>query len=268
MDTSGHWYDVNGVPRYTIVGANGKERATTLRDARKDGLLPSVTTVLSVIDKPQLTAWKVRQGILAALTLPRLPEEPEPDYLRRIMDDSQQQAQNAADEGTRIHDAIECDFLGRAYPERYQPHVAAVMAKVAELFPGVVDWIAERSFAHPSGYGGKVDLHSPTTGIVIDYKGKDGDFTDGKRLAYDQHWQLAAYQNGLGLKRAPCANLFVSRTHPGKVASHVWPSGDIEEGLNVFLCALSLWKSLKGYDPSFRTERRDPLAEIAVAGAF
>ena len=30
---SGHWYGRNGEPAYTIVGANGKARPTTLRDA-------------------------------------------------------------------------------------------------------------------------------------------------------------------------------------------------------------------------------------------
>lgn len=267
MIDSSHWYCQSGSPRYTVTGANGRERPTTLRDARKDGLCPSVTTVLQVIDKPALTTWKVRQGILAALTMPKVAGESEDAYLSRILTDSQQQARDAADEGTRIHDAIECGFLRRPYPDHYQPHVAAVRAKVAELFPGVVDWIVERSFAHPSGYGGKVDLHSPSTGIVIDHKGKDGDFTDGKKLAWDQHYQLAAYQHGLCLRRAPAANLFFSRTHPGKVAAHVWTTGDIDEGLDVFLCALALWKAIKGFDSAFAA-KADPLADLAIAGDF
>ena len=31
---SGHWYTQEGEPMYTIIGANGKERNTTLRDAK------------------------------------------------------------------------------------------------------------------------------------------------------------------------------------------------------------------------------------------
>src|SRR5436190_23373532 len=46
--------------------------ASTLRDARKLGLLPSVTNILGVITKPELTAWLQEQAVLAALTLPRL----------------------------------------------------------------------------------------------------------------------------------------------------------------------------------------------------
>ena len=35
---TGHWYDKDGNSQYTIVGANGKERNTTLRDAREGRL--------------------------------------------------------------------------------------------------------------------------------------------------------------------------------------------------------------------------------------
>jgi len=49
----------------------GEPRPTTLRDARKLGLLPSVTNILNVIAKPELTAWLQEQAVMAALTLPR-----------------------------------------------------------------------------------------------------------------------------------------------------------------------------------------------------
>ena len=38
---SGHWYSQDGEPMYTLIGANGKERNTTLRDAKSLGLVPS-----------------------------------------------------------------------------------------------------------------------------------------------------------------------------------------------------------------------------------
>ena len=248
---TGHWYAQDGTPCYQQTTAKGSLRGTTLRDARKLGLVPSVTTVLSVLSKDALTTWKVRQGILAALTLTRQPGEDDNSFLARVMEDSKAQAKAAAEEGTRIHDACECFMQGRHYPHEYQPHVDAVMEELARLFPDVSDWVAEASFAHEYGYGGKIDLHSPSTGIVVDYKGKDGDFTDGKKLAYDQHYQLAAYQVGFELPRNVCANIFVSRTHPGKVASHVWTKDQVQEGWEVFEAALSLWKRCKQFDSGF-----------------
>ena len=248
---SSHWYTRAGAPCYEQVTAKGGTRNTDLRDARKIGLVPSVTTVLQVIDKPALVNWKVKQGILAALTLPRVDGETEDTWLSRIMSDSSEQVTAAAEEGTRIHNAIEDSFLARAVPTQYQAHVEATRAEIARLYPSVNDWVAEASFASQLGYGGKVDLHSPSTGIVIDYKGKDGDFTDGKKLAYDQHYQLAAYQYGLGLPVTESANIFVSRTHPGSVVSHVWTPAQMMDGSAVFMATLTLWQAVKRFDSSY-----------------
>lgn len=63
---SEHWYTREGSPCYEQVTQKGGLRATDLRDARKQGLVPSVTTVLGVVAKPQLEVWKVNQGIMAA----------------------------------------------------------------------------------------------------------------------------------------------------------------------------------------------------------
>ncbi len=246
---SEHWYQPNGQPFYSIIGANGNQRAVTIRDARKIGAVPSVTTVLSLLAKPALETWKVKQGILAALTLPRIDNEPEDAYLSRILSDGGQQAKAAAEEGTRIHDAIECAYKDQPVIDFYGPHVAAVKAEIGRLFPGVTDWVAEAYFAHPDGFGGKIDLHSPSTGITIDYKGKEGDFSDGKKLAYDQNEQLGAYQHGIGFKPAPGANIFVSRTHPGKVCGHVWTPEEMAQGRDIFLATLAVWKLRRGYDP-------------------
>jgi hypothetical protein len=246
-----HWYDRCGVPAYEIVGTNGTHRPTTLRDARTLGLVPSVTTVLSVIAKPSLERWKIRQAVLAALTLPKIQGETDDAWLDRIDRDSVQQVVDAADEGTRIHDSIEASFKGLHFHKKYYPHLKAAHDALSETFPGVTDWVAERSFANELGYGGKIDLHSPSTGIVVDWKGKDGDFTDKKRLAYDQHWQLAAYRDGLRLPRNVCANGFVSRTHPGRICMHVWTADQIDAGGLVFRRALELWKAIKGFDPAF-----------------
>lgn len=276
-DSGGHWYLRDGTPSHQVRARDGSMRGFNLRWDRKLKAVPSVTTILGVIAKPALENWKVEQGILSALTLPRIEGEEEQKYLDRVKDDSKRQAIKAAEEGTRIHRAIEAYFDGKNFPDKYIPHIDATLLKLRELFPNVNDWISEKTFAHSSGFGGSCDLHSPSTGICIDYKGKDGDFTevsayDGKpkKLAWDQHWQLAAYQVGLRLvdpfpaQQLPngnwmypipdfreCANIFISRTHPGCVASHVWSADEMAQGWGVFEAALTLWKRLRGYDGSF-----------------
>lgn len=254
---SGHWYRRNGSPCYEVPTADGKRmRGINLRWDRKLRLVPSVTTVLDVLAKPALVNWKVNQGILAALTLPRKESWTEEDYVRFIKEDGQRQAKEAAERGTYIHDQLERDRKGKSVDDWCKPTCERVRELLSDAFPGVTDWVAEKSFAHESGYGGKVDLHSPSTGIIVDYKTKDGDFTDGKRLAYDQHYQLAAYQQGLGFPVTACANIFASRDTQGAAQIHAWSEKEVSKGRDMFNAALAVWKLLKNYDPSFSNTTR------------
>ena len=107
---SGHWYRQDGSPAYTITGKNGKDRPTTLRDARQLSLVPSVTTILGVAAKPALDLWKQQQVLLSALTLPKADGESEMDWINRILLDSKETGKNAAKRGTKIHACIQSYF--------------------------------------------------------------------------------------------------------------------------------------------------------------
>ena len=87
-----HWYGKDGSPRYTVKAKDGSDRPTTLRDARKHGYLPSVTTILKIAAKPGLEAWKLNQMMMAALTLPRADGENEESFIKRVQVDSREQA--------------------------------------------------------------------------------------------------------------------------------------------------------------------------------
>jgi hypothetical protein len=240
---SQHWYQKDGTPAYTIVGKNGKERATTLRDARSLELVPSVTTILSVLAKPGLENWKQNQILMAALTMPRVEGETEQEYIARIIRDSKEQGMKAAEEGTRIHGAIEQHYLTGTHPVEYGTHVVAVVTAVEERF-GPQEWIAEKSFA-TWYYGGKCDLASPE--IVLDFKSKE--FTeDDLPKPYDENViQLAAYRWGLGYKSARCANVFISRNVPGLVHIVEHDEEEIKRGEELFELLCSLWMRLKRF---------------------
>lgn len=243
---AGHWYALDGAPRYTIIGKNGKERNTTLRDARELGLVPSVTTVIRMAAAPALEKWKRNQVLLAALTLPRGQDESEGAWLARVEQDWQEQGRAAADKGTEIHGAIERHFRGQTPDEDYWPWVQAAR-DVIEKICGQQEWNAERSFASPLGYGGKVDLHSPEW--VIDYKTKDGDPTTDVPSLYDEHFmQLAAYRRGLGVHEARCGIVFVGRDVP-KAALVEAPQDKLMQGLTMFDALLAFWKAKSGYWP-------------------
>ena len=100
---SGHWYDQDGQPKYTIIGANGKERNTTLRDAKREGFVPSVTTIIGMIAKPSLENWKIDQALKSALTLERYEDESLQSFTYRCKEDSKKIGKKAAEELSLIH---------------------------------------------------------------------------------------------------------------------------------------------------------------------
>lgn len=249
VQESGHWYTRDGLPRYTVIGKNGKERNTTLRDARAENLVPSVTTILNVVAKPALIQWLQKQVLLAALTLPRKPDESEDEYIARIIEDSKEQGRAAADAGTDIHASVQGFYEGTVI-NRHQQHVQGCVSAVREYF-GEQGWIPERSFAHEVGFGGKCDLYVPDSfhqGIVVDIKTKE--FSDPEKVeVYDENlMQLAAYRVGLGIPNARCANAFVSRSVPGLVKIIEWSSDDLSRGWQMFSALLTYWRLKHSYN--------------------
>jgi len=239
---SNHWYTRDGVPQYTVPSKkDGSLRNTTLRDARTMNLIPSVTTVLGVAAKPALLAWLQQQVLLAALTLPRRPDEPEKEYIDRIINDSKEQGRSAADAGTDIHASIQGYYEGKS-TGKHQESVTACSKAVYDHF-AEQDWISERSFAHDLGFGGKCDLFSGDgEGVVIDIKTKE--FSDPTKVdGYDEHlMQLSAYRVGLGIPKARCANVFVSRSVPNLAVVKEWSAEDLDRGWEMFTHLLYFWQ--------------------------
>ena len=124
-----HWYLRTGQPYHEVPKKDGTgNRPVTLADARKCLALPSVTNVLGVLAKPGLDAWKIEQGIMAALTLPQLPGEAVDAFARRVVTDMGEQVERAADFGTAIHAA--CEMYARE----------KIVPTDPKLLPFFTDW--------------------------------------------------------------------------------------------------------------------------------
>ena len=210
----GHWYDQQGNPAYTMIGKNGKERNTTLRDARVLNLYPSVTTILSVAARPGLERWKQEQLLLASLTLPRHEDEPELDWIARVVQDGRSVSKDAAKRGTDIHNVLESYFSLDFLPE-WPIYVHKVQEALDEFF-GPQLWLPEVSFADKNMcFGGKVDLSCKEdivkgfSGIVVDFKTTTKPL-DKLDVWSDHEMQLAAYRQGLGLYDGRCAICYVN----------------------------------------------------------
>lgn len=244
---SGRWYHKDGRPCETVMGANGVERAATLRDARKLDLLPSTTSILKVLARPGLDNWKIEQSILSALTLPRHGGETDQEFISRIKFDSKEKARKAAERGTALHTAIEKWLSGQAPEARFLRHCEAVERVLSDLGLKVADARCEKSFALPEkGYGGRVDLHFFGPDWVLDIKSKPT-IEDGKKLAWPEHpCQLSAYGMGLGMKEPRCANIFVG-IDDARVVAVEHEAEALQKGLTIFALALKLWQAQNGF---------------------
>jgi hypothetical protein len=245
----GHWYKPDGTPVYEVPAKDGTMRPATLRDARKLGLFPGVTTIIRCAAAPGLERWKQDQGILSALTLPRVDGESNDALLARIRSDAEEQARKARERGTEIHAAIQGHFEGKAPSEEMWPFVKGVVASVEANF-GIRNWIPEKPCAYKQGYGTKADLICHDA--ILDFKGADFDEADAAELkTWDEHhMQLAATQVALdGYDKADCAIVYVSRTVPGLTRVIRVEEADLERGWHMFTALLFYWQAKNKYWP-------------------
>ena len=246
---SEHWYDaVTGAPRYTTIGKNGRERSTTLRDAKSapGTLVPSVSTINSQLSKSGLDTWKQTQVLYAATENPRIDGEGEKEWIARILDLAKRKSREAADRGTQIHDWIESFYNNEFIPDT-PSYVIAVDKAVTAHF-GTQVWIPEQSLVNAQeGYGGKCDLYCKPSvgfgGVVIDFKTTEK--TPGDLTPYLEHtMQLAAYREVLA-PSARCANVYINGD-TGEVAIYEHSEQDLRDGYEMFLALLKIYKLKTG----------------------
>lgn len=257
-----HWYALDGKPVHTLPTKDGDGvRPTTIRDARKMGLLPSVTNIIGLLDKPQLTRWKMREAAKAALSVPPPQgEEPLDRFADRAIEHAMSQVTEAADLGSRIHGAIENIIRGSAEQPSAEivPYIKPVVAWMREV--GIRVTHSEIVLVNPMhGYAGRVDAlftwgeaDAPNMGI-LDFKTKKTK-ADDKIEAYDEHvLQLAAYAavhyGPKYLDRVLAANLFISSTEPGRMELVKHDKGRLVEAYHAFTQMCAIWRFRKGYDP-------------------
>ncbi len=265
---SGHWYERDGTPRYTCI-INGKEKPTTLRQAKTRTLLPSVTTVMQLLAKPGLAWWKEGQLLETAWTFGPEDADSFQEYQRKVRGETSKKLAEAPNKGTKVHFILET--YGKApynVQEQYYEKCQEVYEYLYQLTQVAADeWTHETSFGCPEGYAGKTDIWKPERlnhphqrGVVVDFKttSKCVETTPISYLAYDDHgMQLAAYGKGLGLHKPRMINLYIDvnvflEGDNAPMCKHrEWSDDEGEDLLERFLLVLELWKRMKGYDPSW-----------------
>lgn len=244
-----HWYTINGEPMYEMMKKDGSgPRATTLADARKLNLLPSVTTILRSLDKPALIAWKIEQAVLAAMTTPKKPDETLDQFVERVLQIEKVQEQEmeaARDLGTRMHEALEFMALAKEVDQDLKPWIFPAWDFIRSL--GVC--VSAETCVVGQGFAGKVDLMlspGPDEILLVDYK-------TTKRLPEKEPWkehrlQLAAYASTQRAALVRAGNLYVSTAEAGKFVWH--EHTDIAHTfVHGFKPLIEHWQWSNGYSP-------------------
>ena len=249
---SAHWYRRNGVPMHSVPSLKGEPRPTTLRDARKLDLVPSVTNILGVIAKPELTAWLQEQAVLAALTLPRIEGESEDVFAKRVVTDSLTTRDGAADFGTAFHHGAE--RVAQTLEVDPQDPAASWLRYYRDWYQakaGVLRW-TEKVLVHQNlGFAGTADLlieHAEHGLTLVDLKTQG--VKPGAKPSPYKSWcyQLAAYRRALG-QPVRCMNLIVNSRECSPPVEHLWSEDEMEKGWFAFEAAHRLWTIEKNYDP-------------------
>jgi hypothetical protein len=248
----GHWYQKDGTPAYEVPYADPRKgmRKTTLADARKLGLLPSTTTILRVLNRPQLNSWYNEQCCLAVLTSPRLPGEPLDTFVDRVLNVEcvqDQEADAAKDRGIGLHDGLESKLLGRDVDPEIWPWIEPAYNEISKRGRTV----SAETCVVGDGYAGRVDLiQEADVTWIWDWK------TTRKlpqREAYQEHTiQAASYAAAVNRmvnsKQIRTGNVYISTVDQGKFIVH--EHGDWEPVYeDCWKPLLRVWCYLNGYNP-------------------
>ena len=247
--SGGHWYSTSGLPAHTQP--DGKN--TTLRHARKQNLLPSVTTIIGQLEKPQLTKWKADKCIAQAFDNPPREGEEVRDYQNRIHQSLKDEQTDVLDFGTKIHKAIE-DVNNGTFDSTKDP----------DIFPYVEPFIrwqmnrikkvndVEKVVVNTQyGYGGTLDLHCvlfcenrPIT--IVDYKTQ----RIKTKVNFYKEWvyQLAAYRKCF--KPIPqCMSLVINANKPAEPIEKIWTANELQAGWRIFKRLCRIWQDDKKHRP-------------------
>lgn len=265
-----HFYERNSageiIPRHFVPNASrpGELRASTIRDAKKNGWYGSVTTIQNLLDKPALNDWRVSEHLKVAYEWVELWGKPTAvsnydcdRWMQEIKECTQDALDKAPQAGTDFHDSMERFILGSLPDDHEHFKVCAATAEEMRKYT-LVDahvWVPEKSFVHELGFAGKVDAHYELRSneqFVVDFKTKDraDKFKPGKMAYKEMCQQLAAYRVGLGMHAARCLNVFVC-IPTGQVDIHEWEPDELDREFANFADLLRIWLRNAEYVPGF-----------------
>lgn len=245
---SAHWYRSSGEPAHDA----------TLREARKEQLLPSVTSIIKAIyPKPQLQRWITGQLLEAADKNPRVQGELDESWSARVIEASNEIRDRTAAWGIDFHQAVEHHCKG------IQTSVSAEMYPFYEEYAkwhsaNVLDVTGMEGVVTQStlGYAGRYDVKFNLKGMgscLCDIKSRD--VKKKKPLWYDeQPMQLVAYSFAMKDKPEHLMSMVINRLTPEPPYIKVYTQAETDVAMSRWSACLELWKQIKQYFPNVKIE--------------
>jgi hypothetical protein len=269
-EASSHWYARDGTSVHTVPCVSPRnrtrtERPTTLADARKLNLLPSVTTIARLFPADGLQNWKQEQIIMSALTTPRMPGDTDESFVKEVIRCAQEQASKAAEVGTRRH--MLCERWNKAWfggwengsisMDGVEPGDVQFCEPYYQWFRDNVKSVLRSEFIvinQVLGYGGKVDLECVLNDgrrCIVDLKNR------AKPAVYDSDCiQLAGYAEAMrdqpaqaGTSELPYCISVVLGTKEPSILVREWDINEQIHAYESFALCHELWVRSKDYRP-------------------
>lgn len=267
MSEKMHWYTTEGESRHDA----------TLREAKKEGLLPSVTKITSILSNPALVEYAKDQVLQAALMVPPNGKDYD-EWKKEVFAASNEHRNEAASAGTILHGWTEMFLSGKDIPQKEY----ADNRDAARIWDYFLPWLEENlvpggrreetlvskthQFAGRTDYIGQV-VDDPRE-FIIDFKfrnikhpgyKKDGGLKAVRKPVYDTDvMQLAAYTGadhemkageeaeGKDLKEfidgsiQPMSVVVSSNQKFPYIYTHEWPIEEVKQWFEGFIAARTL----------------------------
>lgn len=250
-----HFYDLKGnlvaeVPNLS----KGGYRPTTSADAKKLGLVPSVTTVLTALNKEMLNDWRVEQAIKTTLASGYDSEYHwDEGTVAELKEKSENYTRWSADFGTAIHQYISQLFKGMAEVPMSPQGMQAL--EIAEAFmqrlPGLgleID-TSEFTFVNPDqGVAGTIDVLGKMHGepSIVDFKTRQDLATKRPTYYEEQGLQLSGYALGINRPELKRVSVLIDRQDAGIVDIKVWKDVDVAKHDAAWPHLLRYYRAIRG----------------------
>jgi|DEB0MinimDraft_10_1074344.scaffolds.fasta_scaffold47761_2 hypothetical protein len=206
----------------------GQYRDPTITDARKLGLVPSVTTIIDTISKPMLYEWLQHQAFDSAWESAQTPISKEEawGYYK-------QESTKVRDKGSELHDNMsrleENEITSRLvqYLKQHYVEFEHEIEFCAPLYGGTIDMLAKR-------HDGTWDM--------IDFK-----FCSKLRKPYPSElWQMAAYSSECIKMDGAAINIIIDQ-NTGEFECYPWSKDEVDTGYRQFMAIHRAWEYVNNY---------------------